>query len=30
MAWVQMMMVGALTWLLFRMSRRNVHYRGGA
>jgi multiple sugar transport system permease protein len=30
MAWVQMMMVGALTWLLFRMSRRNVHSRGGA
>jgi multiple sugar transport system permease protein len=29
MAWVQMMLVGALTWLLFRMSRKNVHYRGG-
>lgn len=29
MAWVQMMMVGALTWLLFRMSRKKVHYRGG-
>jgi hypothetical protein len=23
------MLVGALTWLLFRMSRKNVHYRGG-
>jgi multiple sugar transport system permease protein len=29
MAWVQMMMVGALTYLLFRMSRKKVHYRGG-
>jgi multiple sugar transport system permease protein len=30
MAWVQMVIVGIMTWVLFRMSRKNVHYRGGA
>jgi multiple sugar transport system permease protein len=30
MAWVQMMLVGAMTWMLFKISRKKVYYRGGA